>query len=94
MNGLQIALRDICIPETEESILRMIGVNNGLLPAADVNYCSLNAIDIAVLQEQANANSWLQSPFEKDRFGRLHAKCTRINDDRGVINNDHVLSTT
>ena len=72
----------------------MIGVNNGLLPAADVDYCSLNAIEIGVLQEQANANSWLQSPFEKDRFGRLHAKCTKINDDRGVITNDHVLSTT
>ena len=65
-----------------------------MLPAVDVDYCSLNTIEIGVLQEQANANSWLQSPFEKDRLGRLHAKCTRINDDRGVITNDHMISTT
>ena len=92
VDNLRVSLRSICVPELEESVLRVIGVCNELLPDLETNYCNLSTGDILIMQDQADNNSWLKSPFQKDRFERLHAKCMNMNDERSIVPIEHSLT--
>ena len=89
-NDLDEALRIICVPSLEKTLLRVIARMVGLLPDTEIDFTQLAQGDLHSLIADASVDSWLQSPFQSDRFGIVHAKCTNIDSLDGVVPTEHV----